>query len=406
MTTAQAQTSQANKVSRLLLIALAGLSSAIGLHYAMAQTPEVEAALSTLEVPTGLKVERFSDVSAWGAPRMLALDKQGQLLVSLSDTGRVLRLNAQGEAEVIAQGLNAPHGLTLLGDDLLVAEQTGVVKLPKQGNGWGAPQPFIRNLPSGGHSLKTINISPDGYIFINVGSSCNVCVEDNPTRATLLRYTTEGRPAGAMVTVGRHAQSATWASGLRNSQGFTWHPDTGEMFATNNGADNRSGQKNGKVDDDLPPEHLNRIEAGQHYGWPYCWSNPEQPAQLMQDPNFSGETGVCQQAQAPAITLPAHSTPIGITFLHQSRLPASIKQDAIVALHGSWNRKQPSGYALLRVQFRNQKPVTVVPFIHGWLQGKQAWGRPVDVIVGADGWLYVSDDLTGWIYRIRSTQAP
>jgi glucose/arabinose dehydrogenase len=404
MSTAQSQSSPANKPLRLFLLGMTGLLTAIGLHYAMAQTPAPDAALSTLQLPAGLKIERFSDVSAWGSPRMLAVDTQGRLLVSLADTGRILRLDQQGEAEVIAQGLNAPQGIALLGEDLLVAEQTGVVKLARQGDGWGIPQPFIRNLPSGGHSLKTIKISPDGYIFINVGSSCNVCIEDNPVRASLLRYTADGRPAGALLTVGRHAQSAIWATGLRNSQGFAWHPQTGEMFATNNGADNRSGQRNGNIDDDLPPEHLNKIEAGQHYGWPYCWGDPHQAGQLFQDPNFTGETGICQQAHAPTLLLPAHSTPIGLTFLHHSHLPADMQQDAIVALHGSWNRKQPSGYALLRVQFRNQQPVAAVPFISGWLQGKQAWGRPVDVIVGTDGWLYVSDDQTGWIYRIRSTQ--
>lgn len=402
MNTVQSQTSPANKPSRLFQMGMTGLLSAIALHYAMAQTPASETALSTLEASAGLTIERFSDLSPLGAPRMLALDTQGRLLVSMADTGRIVRLNQQGEAEVIAQGLNAPQGIALQGEDLLVAEQTGVVKLAKQGDGWGTPQPFIRNLPGGGHSLKTIKISPDGYIFLNVGSSCNVCIEDNPVRASLLRYTADGRPAGALLTVGRHAQSAIWATGLRNSQGFTWHPQTGEMFATNNGADNRSGQKNGNIDDDLPPEHLNKIEAGKHYGWPYCWGDPHRPGQLFQDPNFSGDSGLCQQAQAPALLLPAHSTPIGLTFLHHSRLPAEMQQDAVVALHGSWNRKQPSGYALLRVQFRNQQPVATVPFISGWLQGKQAWGRPVDVIVGADGWLYVSDDLTGWIYRIRS----
>ncbi len=402
MTTTQSQRSPAYKVYCLCLTGIAALLSAIVLHDAMAETPSAEAALSTLEVPAGLKIERFSDVSRWGAPRMLALDTQGRLLVSLADTGRVLRLNAQGEAEVIAQGLNAPQGITLLGEDLLVAEQTGVVKLPKQGDGWGAPQPFIRLLPSGGHSLKTLKLSPDGYLFINVGSSCNVCAEENAMRATVLRYTADGRPAGALLTIGRHAQSAIWATGLRNSQGFAWHPQTGELFATNNGADNRSGQKNGAIDDDLPPEHLNKIEGGKHYGWPYCWGDPKQSGQLFQDPNFISEPGICQQSQAPALLLPAHSTPIGLTFLNNSRLPAEMQQDAIVALHGSWNRKQPSGYALLRVQFRNQQPIAAVPFLTGWLQGKQAWGRPVDVIVGADGWLYVSDDQTGWIYRIRS----
>lgn len=401
MTRPPHQSSSTGRLSRLLYLNVVGWALSIGLHYAMAQPPGLDAALSSLTVPAGLRIERFSDVSTWGAPRMLALDTQGRLLVSLADTGRILRVNAHGEAELIAQGLNAPQGLALQGEDLLVAEQTGVVRLPKQGEGWGAPVPLIRNLPSGGHSLKTLKVSPEGDLFVNVGSSCNVCAEDNPMRATLLRFTADGRPAGALLTVGRHAQSAIWASGLRNSQGFAWHPQSGALFATNDGADNRSGDRNGPVDDELPPEHLNQIEAGQHYGWPYCWGDPHQPGQLMQDPHMPGEAGVCQQAHAPALTLPAHSTPIGITFLHQSRLPEAMRQDAIIALHGSWNRKQPSGYALLRVQFRNQQPVSAVPFITGWLQGKQAWGRPVDVLVGSDGWLYVTDDLTGWIYRIR-----
>ena len=118
MSTAQSQSSPADKPSRLLLMAMAGLLTAIGLHYAIAQTPESKTALSTLQVPAGLTIERFSDVSALGAPRMLALDTQGRLLVSMADTGRIVRLNQQGEAEVIAQGLNAPQGITLLGEDL------------------------------------------------------------------------------------------------------------------------------------------------------------------------------------------------------------------------------------------------------------------------------------------------
>lgn len=388
------------KQSLLAGLMLISLGMVTGLHNATAQ-PLATDALRNLKAPAGLQIERFSDVSAWGMPRMLALDPQGQLLVSLADTGRILRLDQAGHAEVIAQGLNGPQGLTLLGKDLLVAEQTGVVKLPWQDSHWGPPQPFIRNLPSGGHALKTVKVSPDGYVFVNVGSSCNVCVEDNPLRATLLRFTADGRPAGALVTLGWHAQSAVWATGLRNTQGFTWHPQTGALFATNNGADNRSSQAHGAVDDDLPPEHLNQIEGGKSYGWPYCWGDPAQPGKLFADPNMPSAAAACQQSQAPALLLPAHSTPIGITFLQHSQLPAEMREDAIVALHGSWNRKQPSGYALLRVQFRNQQPVATVPFIEGWLQDNQAWGRPVDVIVGTDGWLYVSDDLNGWIYRIR-----
>jgi glucose/arabinose dehydrogenase len=366
------------------------------------QDPKVQTALSRLSVADGLKIELFSDVNQWGSPRMLALDKQGRLLVSLTDQGRVIRLNQQGEVEVIAQGLDTPHGIALLGEDLLIAEQTGVVKLVKQGDRWGSPQPFIRNLPGGGHSSKTVKVSPDGFIYINVGSSCNVCIEENAMRATLLRFTADGRPAGALQTVGRHAQGAIWATGLRNTQGFAWHPETGDLFATNNGADNRSGVKNGPANDDLPPEHLNQIIPAKNYGWPYCWADIKNQGHMFQDPNFTGEADVCKQTQAPAITLPAHSTPIGLTFLHRSRLPENMQQDAIVALHGSWNRRQSSGYALYRIKFRNHQPVATVPFIEGWLQGNQSWGRPVDVIVGADGWLYVSDDQTGWIYRVRN----
>ncbi len=395
-------TSDMIKLSSLMAMILTGLFSAVSLHDARAQSPEVDAALSRLKLPVGFSIERFADVSQYGMPRMMAIDKQGHLFVTLVNTGRVMRLDAAGNHEVIAQGLNAPNGIDFLGEDLLVAEPTGIVKISRLMHGWSQPMPFIRNLPAGGHGLKSVKVSPAGDIFVNVGSSCNVCAEEQPMRATLLRFTADGRPAGALLTVGRHAQSAIWAHGLRNSQGMAWHPQTGALFATNAGADNRSAVKNGQINDDLPPEQLNRIEAGKHYGWPECWTNPAQPDRMFQDPNHTGDAEVCANAQTPALTLPAHSTPIGISFLHHSTFPAEYQQDAVVALHGSWNRKQPSGYALLRVQFVNQQPVAAIPFVSGWLQGSEAWGRPVDVIVGADGWLYASDDKTGWIYRIRS----
>lgn len=396
------------KIFKLFLTGCVGMVLAIMLAFMTHRATTVHAesltpdqALSSLQLPPELQIERFADLRSLGSPRMMTLDQQGHLLVTLVDTGRVVRLDAQGQAEIIAEHLNKPNGIALLGEDLLVAEHDGVRRLPRQGTAWGAPQAFIGNLPAGGHALKSVKVSPDGHIFINVGSSCNVCVEEDPTRATLLRFNADGRPAGALLTLGRHAQSAIWARGLRNSQGMAWHPVTGALYATNEGADNRSALKNGVVNDDLPPEHLNLIEAGKHYGWPYCWGDTTQPDGLFQDPNVSADTGVCSASQAPALLLPAHSTPIGITFLNNSRLPEGWREDAVIALHGSWNRKQPSGYALLRVQFRNQQPVASVPLVTGWLQGQQAWGRPVDVMVGTDGWLYVSDDKTDWIYRIR-----
>jgi glucose/arabinose dehydrogenase len=258
-------------------------------------------------------------------------------------------------------------------------------------------------LPTGGHSLKTVKIGPDKLLYLNVGSSCNVCVEDDPLRATILRYTLDGKPLGSQIQDATTASSPVWANGLRNSQSFAWHPKTAAMFATNNGSDNRAKLKKGAVIDDIPPEHLNRLEAGKHYGWPYCWGDGKNG--LVEDQNFlAPDVNFCKTATPPAITFESHSTPIGITFLDKSNFPTEYKSDAIVALHGSWNRKNPSGYKLVRVKFDGDKPTKVEDFATGWLTEHSAWGRPTDVIVSADGALYVSDDRTGFIYRISYQQ--
>jgi len=374
---------------------------------------------AVIKLPAGFKLTQFASASSkqgrlLNSARFMAFDAGGNLFVSSSEGGRVLMLpdaNKDGIADeivTVAQGLNFPQGLAFVGDALLIANQDGIVKIRQVNGRWSVPEPLISNLPTGGHRLKTIKLGPDGYLYINVGSSCNVCVESNPLRATILRYTIDGKPAGALTTLGRHEPSAIWARGLRNSQGFAWHPVTGDMYATNNGADNRADSVGGKVNDEIPPEHLNKIEAGKHYGWPHCWGDPGSNA-MLEDPNFKAEPGFCKAAQAPAITLTSHTTPIGITFLDRTNWPAEYKSDAIIALHGSWNRKQPAGYQLVRVKFRDNKPVKTEDFAtgwlvnnadNGWLKRNQVFGRPVDVAVGPDGALYVSDDDSGAIYRI------
>lgn len=119
----------------------------------------------------------------------------------------------------------------------------------------------------------------------------------------------------------------------------------------------------------------------------------------MADPNFSGPQEFCKESQGPDLLLPAHSTPIGITFLNLANVPDAYKKDALVALHGSWNRKNPSGYKVVRVKFEGDKPVSIEDFATGWLSQRSAWGRPVDVIVGPDGAIYLSDDRSSMIYR-------
>ena len=381
------------KLSSYIQLAFCSLSS-----LSCASAAE-QPSLLTLNLPAGFEINIFAKLEAM--PRMLAFDKSGNLFVTLSESNQLVMLpdaNKDGVSEtgvLVSDALNAPNGLAFIGDDLLVANQDGVVKLSKKNNKWSV-SPFISKLPSGGHSSKTIKLGPDNHLYLNVGSSCNVCVEDNPLRATILRYTLEGKSAGSLETLGRHTPNPTWAKGLRNSQGFAWHPKTGAMFATNNGSDMRSDKKNGKVNDELPPEHFNQIEPSQHYGWPHCWGD------RVEDPNFVGETGFCNTTTAPAISFDSHSTPIGVTFLDKTSFPAEYKNDAIVALHGSWNRKTLSGYKLVRVKFDGAKPIQTIDFATGWLNinNNQAWGRPVDVITGQDGALYVSDDRAGYIYRI------
>jgi glucose/arabinose dehydrogenase len=367
--------------------------------------------LTQIKLPAGFSIELFAGAAtknsaALRGVRFIAFDAKGNLYVSVAKANKVLMLpdaNKDGIADdiiTVAENLNAPQGLAFVGDDLLVANQNGIVRLRQEHGKWLLPQPFITNLPAGGHTLKNIKLGADGFLYINVGSSCNVCLENDPLRATILRYSLEGKPAGALTTLGRHQQSAIWARGLRNSQGFAWHPVTKQMFATNNGADNRSATKNGAVNDELPPEHLNNIEAGKHYGWPHCWADPSNLNAQVEDPNFPAENRFCNNTQAPAITFTAHTTPIGITFLDKTNWPAQYKSDAIVAMHGSWNRKQAAGYQLVRVKFKHYQAHTVENFATGWLHGNEAWGRPVDVAVGSDGALYVTDDKLDAIYRI------
>jgi glucose/arabinose dehydrogenase len=222
--------------------------------------------------------------------------------------------------------------------------------------------------------------SPDGStLFVSIGSSCNVCEEDDPRRAAIVRYNPDG--SGEQV----------FARGLRNAVGIVFRPGTDELWATNNGRD--------MLGDDQPPETVNLVHQGDDFGWPRCHAG------RIVDPDFGGPDA-CQGVTPPMVEMQAHSAPLGLAFYTGDQFPQEYQGDLFVAFHGSWNRTVPTGYKVVRIPFDDGQPGPVQDFAVGWLDGDAAWGRPADLAVSPDGSLYVSDDEGGIIYRIFYTATP
>jgi glucose/arabinose dehydrogenase len=229
----------------------------------------------------------------------------------------------------------------------------------------------------GQHKTRTVAFLQDGRMVLSVGSSCNVCEEEDPRRGTVLVY--DG-PNGEGERV--------FASGLRNAVGLAVHPETGELWATNNGRD--------LLGDDIPPDTIHILLEGAGYGWPACHGGE------VIDPDY-GHPGACEQVPMPAVGLQAHSAPLGMVFYAGDSFPAEYQGDLFVAFHGSWNRSEPTGYKVVRIPVRDgDASGPVEDFATGWLDDEtsSASGRPVGLAVGPDGALYVSDDKGGFIYRI------
>lgn len=335
-------------------------------------------------VPEGFRATIFAE--GLNEPRFMALGPDRVVYVADRGNDRIVALpdeNQNGEADeirVFAEGLTSPHSLLFHESSWYVGVPSGVVRLyDEDGDGRAERrEQIVDDIPtSGQHTTRTIAFLPDGRMVLSVGSTCNVCEEEDPRRAAIVVY--DG-PDGSGERI--------LASGLRNAVGLAVHPESGELWATNNGRD--------LMGDDLPPETVYVIEAGVDYGWPYCHSGD------VVDPDLGFE-GACEGVEEPVVEMQAHSAPLGLTFYTGEMFPAAYREDLFIAFHGSWNRSVPTGYKVVRLPFANGEPgEEVVDFATGWLDQEtgDASGRPVDVLVGGDGALYVSDDKGGFIYRI------
>jgi glucose/arabinose dehydrogenase len=341
----------------------------------------------TINLPQGFHIQVYAQ--DLGGVRWLGLSPEGVVYATLRAGGQVVTLpdadkdGVGDDAKLFADGLPGVHGIAFKDEAVYVATEGEIIRLEDTDKDGVADKRDVlaSDLPTGeGHFTRTIAFGPDGKLYVSVGSSCNVCKESNEKRASISRYSADGK------------FEKVYASGLRNAVGIVFHPLTSELWATNNGRDN--------LGDDLPPETIYDVKEDTNYGWPYCYGNK------VPDKTQNVPAGFCEKTGVPAVEMQAHSAPLGLAFYMGDQFPAQYKGDLFVAFHGSWNRTEPTGFKVVRIRFKDNQPdksagdLLVEDFATGWLVSGSAWGRPVDPMVAPDGSLLVTDDKLGAIYRI------
>jgi glucose/arabinose dehydrogenase len=332
--------------------------------------------LASLSLPPGFEVELFARVPN---ARQMALGKN-TLFVGSMRAGKVYAIPLTGARKpvVIADGLNMPVGVAFRDGDLYVSAVSRILRLrdiEARLNKPPRPEVVSSAYPTDTHhGWKFIAFGPDGKLYVPVGAPCNICEPDPDRYANI---TALDVTSGKVEVVAR---------GVRNSVGFDWQPQSGELWFTDNGRD--------LMGDDVPPDELNRLsKPGQHFGYPYCHGG------TIADPEF-GQTRRCAEFVPPVQNLGAHVASLGMRFYTGKQFPERYRNAVFIAEHGSWNRSSKVGYRVSVVRLQDNRAVSYEPFVTGWLQGESAWGRPADVLVMPDGSLLVSDDHAGAIYRV------
>jgi glucose/arabinose dehydrogenase len=342
--------------------------------------------LETIKLPPGFAITVYAN----NLPnaRSMALSDTGVLFVGTRTAGNVYAVideDKDYKADriiTIARSLRMPNGAAIKDGNLYVAEISRVrVYRNIEQNLEEIPAYEIINdrFPTDKHhGWKFIRFGPDGKLYVPVGAPCNVCEKNEKQYAVIMRMNADG------------SDLETYASGVRNTVGFDWHPETGTLWFTDNGRD--------WLGNDLPPDELNSApKKDMHFGFPYCHGGD------IPDPEL-GKQRECKEFTPPKMRLGPHVASLGMRFYTGDMFPESYKKKIFIAEHGSWNRTDPIGYRITTVTIQENRATDYSVFAEGWLQGGKAWGRPVDVLVMPDGSLLVSDDRAGAIYRIAYTK--
>ena len=342
--------------------------------------------LEKIKLPPGFEISVFAD----NVPnaRAMALGSRGTLFVGSMRAGRVyalkIRDNKAVETLTIAAGLNLPVGVAFRNGALYVSAVDRVLRYDNiEADLAAPPRPVVvsdRFPPEAHHGWKFIAFGPDGMLYVPVGAPCNICNPDSSRYANIMRIRVDKDDGAPEV----------FARGVRNSVGFDWHPETKELWFTDNGRD--------WLGDEAPDDELNHApRKDMHFGYPFCHAGD------IADPEF-GHLRKCSEFTPPAVKLGPHVAALGMRFYTGAMFPAEYRNNILIAEQGSWNRSRKTGYRVMRVTLSAERPVRHEVFAEGWLQGQAAWGRPADVLVMPDGALLVSDDHAGAIYRISYRQ--
>ncbi|NIV18007.1 MAG: sorbosone dehydrogenase family protein [Woeseiaceae bacterium] len=335
--------------------------------------------LEEIKLPKGFQIEEYADVPN---ARSLALGENGTIFVSnrRKDSVYAVVPRPGGAPDVIEllSDLNMPNGIAFHLGSLYVAELDRITRYDNIENRLtNMPDPVLVTADLPGerhHGWRYIGFGPDNRLYISIGAPCNICERDSEGFAQIWRMNPDG------------SDRQTYVQGVRNSVGFTWHPETREMWFTDNGRD--------MLGDNLPPDELNRVRnAGMNFGYPYCHGND------IVDPEFGGQAQ-CSDFVPPAQELGPHVAALGLAFYTGTMFPDDYRGEIFIAEHGSWNRSKKIGYRISLVRLEDGWPVSYETFAEGWLKKQNVRGRPVDVLMHPDGSLIVSDDHRGKLYRI------